>query len=115
LVHDIILFHPGRLRPRAFALHAYRDFSAGIETTVKAIVAHSYGPVENLRFEDRPDPIPSGGEVLIDVSAAAINYPDILVISGKYQVKPPLPFIPGKELAGTVAAYKCRMIRLNAR
>ena len=70
---------------------------------MKAIVANSFGPVENLRLEDRPDPTPSEGDVLIDVSAAAINYPDILVIGGKYQVKPPLPFIPGKELAGTVA------------
>ena len=71
---------------------------------MKAIIANSFGPVENLRIEDRPDPVPAAGQVLIDVAAAAVNYPDILVIGGKYQVKPPLPFIPGKELAGTVAA-----------
>jgi NADPH2:quinone reductase len=74
-----------------------------MRTPVKAIVANSFGPVQNLRLEERPAPVPSAGEVLIDVSAAAVNYPDILVIGGKYQVKPPLPFIPGKELAGTVA------------
>jgi NADPH:quinone reductase len=80
---------------------------------VKAIVANSFGPVETLRLEDRPDRVPSEEEVLIDVSAAAINYPDILVIEGKYQVKPPLPFIPGKELAGTVAAVGRNVTRFK--
>lgn len=49
-------------------------------------------------------PQPKSHEVIVDVSAAAINFPDLLVIQGKYQVKPPLPFTPGKEFVGTVSA-----------
>ena len=71
---------------------------------MKALVAHEFGPVDGLKVEDRPAPAPGPNEVLIDVAAAAINFPDVLVISGRYQIKPPLPFIPGKELAGTVTA-----------
>ena len=57
--------------------------------------------------------MPSAEQVLIDVAAAAVNYPDILVIGGKYQVKPPLPFIPGKELAGTVVAVGSGVTKLK--
>ena len=48
--------------------------------------------------------MPGKGQVVIDVKAAEINYPDILVISGQYQIKPPLPFAPGKAAAGIVSA-----------
>lgn len=71
---------------------------------MKAIVAHQFGPVGDLRIETLPDPVPRDGEVLIEVRAAALNFPDVLVIEGRYQVKPPLPFVPGKELSGLVAA-----------
>jgi NADPH2:quinone reductase len=69
---------------------------------MKALVAHQFGPVEGLRVEEFSSPKPSENQVLIDVAAAAINFPDVLVIAGRYQIKPPLPFVPGKELAGTV-------------
>ena len=71
---------------------------------MKALVARQFGPIDAIRMEELADPTPKDGEVLIDVSAAAVNFPDVLVVAGQYQVKPPLPFIPGKELAGVVRA-----------
>jgi NADPH2:quinone reductase len=67
-------------------------------------MCEAFGPIENLRVAERPSPMPGPGQVLIDVKAASINYPDTLMVQGLYQVKPPLPFTPGAELAGVVAA-----------
>ena len=71
---------------------------------MKALIVREHGPIENLLLEDVPDPVPGPGQVLIDVHAASINFPDLLVIGGTYQTLPPLPFSPGKDLAGEVAA-----------
>ncbi len=60
--------------------------------------------VEGLRWRELPTPEPGAGEVLVAVHAASLNFPDLLIIEGKYQVKPPLPFIPGSEFAGRVGA-----------
>ena len=69
-----------------------------------AIVCSEFGPVENLSIQELPDPAPSAGEVLIHVNAVGVNFPDALLVRGLYQVKPALPFTPGIECAGTVAA-----------
>jgi len=71
---------------------------------MRALVCNAYGPPESLRIETHPDPIPGDDEILIDVAAAGINFPDVLSIAGKYQVKTPPPFVAGNEAAGTVAA-----------
>ena len=71
---------------------------------MRALVCDAYGPPESLCIETRDDPVPGEGEVLVDVAAAGINFPDVLAIAGKYQVKTPTPFIPGNEAAGLVAA-----------
>lgn len=71
---------------------------------MRALVCNAYGPPESLCIETRDDPVPGEGEVLVDVAAAGINFPDVLAIAGKYQVKTPTPFIPGNEAAGLVAA-----------
>ncbi len=71
---------------------------------MRAIVANAIGSPEDLTIEDLPDPVPGPGEVLVDIKATAVNFPDLLVIEGKYQIIPPHPFSPGKEGAGTVAA-----------
>jgi NADPH2:quinone reductase len=62
------------------------------------------GQPEDLVLEEIPSPTPGTGEVLVNVHAAAVNFPDLLTIQGKYQFRPDLPFVPGKEGAGIVAA-----------
>lgn len=69
---------------------------------MKALLCKEYGPPENLVIEDVPAPALGDGEVRIRVRAAGVNYPDNLMIAGKYQVQPPLPFSPGFELAGEI-------------
>lgn len=71
---------------------------------MRAAVVEAFGPLENHRIGELPDPTPGPGEVVVDVRAADANFPDILVIEGRYQVKPPLPFAPGKAAAGVVSA-----------
>ncbi len=72
---------------------------------MQALIVREHGPLENLRLEEVPDPAaPGPGEVLVDVHAASVNFPDLLVIGGTYQILPPRPFSPGKDMAGVVAA-----------
>ncbi len=71
---------------------------------MRALVCNAYGPPESLVLEQRDDPVPGVGEVLVDIRAAGINFPDVLAIAGEYQVKTPPPFVPGGEAAGVVAA-----------
>jgi NADPH2:quinone reductase len=71
---------------------------------MKAIVCNAWGLPDTLVVEDLPDVIPGPGEVAIDVKAAGVNFPDVLIIQNKYQFKPALPFTPGSELAGIVRA-----------
>jgi NADPH2:quinone reductase len=71
---------------------------------MKAIVAHKWCEPRDLVLEDVAIPEPRGGQLLVKVQSAALNFPDILMVAGKYQVKPPLPFTPGFEVAGTVEA-----------
>ncbi len=69
---------------------------------MKAIVCNEFGPIEALTLEDRPEPVAGAGQVLIEVHAAGVNFPDGLMVRGEYQVKPPRPFTPGSEVAGIV-------------
>ncbi|WOD19930.1 NADPH:quinone oxidoreductase family protein [Paraburkholderia kirstenboschensis] len=69
---------------------------------MRAIRCNQYGPPESLAVENLPDLLPETGQVVIDVKAAAVNFPDVLIIENKYQFKPPLPFTPGSEVAGIV-------------
>ena len=71
---------------------------------MKAVLCKAFGPPESLVFEDVPAPVPGPGEAVITVKAASVNFPDVLIIENKYQLKPPLPFSPGSELAGFVKA-----------
>lgn len=70
---------------------------------MKALMCNEFGPIENLKLEEVPDPSPGEGQVLIDVKAASVNFPDVLVVQDLYQFKPELPFAPGNEVAGTIA------------
>ena len=70
---------------------------------MKAVVCRAFGPPESLTLEDVPVPrSPGPGDVRIAVRAAGLNFPDVLMVAGKYQVKPPFPFSPGMECAGVV-------------
>jgi NADPH2:quinone reductase len=71
---------------------------------MKAVLCRAFGPVSGLVLEDVPEPQPGPGEVLIRVAACAVNFADTLVVQGKYQTRPALPFSPGGEVAGVVAA-----------
>ena len=68
---------------------------------MRALVCKEYGPPDSLQIEQLQDPVAGQGEVLVEVAAAGINFPDVLAIAGKYQVKTPLPFVPGNEAAGS--------------
>ena len=69
---------------------------------MKAIICRAHGRPESLSFEDWPEPVPGPGEIVIEARAIGVNYPDLLVVAGTYQRLPPLPFVPGREVAGIV-------------
>ena len=71
---------------------------------MKAVLSKEVGGPETLVVEDVVAPVPGPGEVLIDVAACAINFPDTLIIRDLYQFKPERPFAPGGEIAGVVEA-----------
>ncbi|MEB3982887.1 NADPH:quinone oxidoreductase family protein [Mycobacterium sp. 663a-19] len=71
---------------------------------MRAVVCRAYGPPEDLVLTDVDEPVPGPGQLLVRVRAAAVNFPDVLFVAGKYQVKIPPPFIPGNEIAGEVLA-----------
>lgn len=60
--------------------------------------------VDALQWKELPTPQPKAGEVLVEIKAASLNFPDLLIVQNKYQMKPPLPFVPGSEYAGVIAA-----------
>lgn len=80
---------------------------------MKALVCHAFGPIDQLTVEQIPAPLPGPAQVLIDVHAASINFPDALMVQGLYQIKPPVPFVPGAELAGTIAAVGAKVTRFK--
>lgn len=69
---------------------------------MRAVLCKTWGGPDSLVVEDLPSLRAGADEVVVDVKAAGVNFPDVLMIQGKYQVKPPLPFTPGVELAGIV-------------
>ena len=71
---------------------------------MQALIVKEHGSLDKLTLGEFPDPKPGKSEVLVDVHAASVNFPDLLVIGGTYQNLPPRPFVPGKDLAGVVAA-----------
>jgi NADPH2:quinone reductase len=74
------------------------------DRAMRAVVVNAFGPADVVTIGTVPEPVPGEGEVLIEVRAAPVNYVDLVVISGKYQFTPPLPFVPGKGPAGIIAA-----------
>jgi NADPH2:quinone reductase len=81
---------------------------------MKAIQCVKWGMPDQLVLAELPLPQPRAGEVRIRVAAAGVNFPDALIVQKKYQIQPPLPFIPGTEVAGSVDAIGEGVSRLKA-
>lgn len=71
---------------------------------MKAVICEAWGQPDTLKVKELPDPQPGAGQVVIDVRAAGVNFPDVLIVQGKYQFKPALPFVPGSEVSGIIRA-----------
>ncbi len=71
---------------------------------MKALRSHTPGGPDTLTLDELPDPVAGKGELLVRVRACSINYPDVLIIEDKYQLRPPRPFAPGSEIAGEIEA-----------
>jgi NADPH:quinone reductase len=71
---------------------------------MRALICRQWGGVDRLVVGDMPVPLPADDEVLIRVKATAVNYADSIMVAGRYQTKPPLPFSPGLETAGVIEA-----------
>ena len=69
---------------------------------MRAVRCHAFGPVGHLALEDIPSPSPGPHQAVVTIKAAAVNFPDTLMVQGKYQIKPEVPFTPGGEYAGIV-------------
>ena len=69
--------------------------------------------VDALNWKELPTPVPQAGQVLIEIKAASLNFPDLLIVQNKYQMKPPLPFVPGSEYAGVVRAVGAGVTQLQ--
>jgi NADPH2:quinone reductase len=80
---------------------------------MRAVICHAWGAVESLKVEEVAAPVPAADEVLIDVRATSVNYADSIMVAGKYQTRPPLPFSPGLETAGVVAACGAQVTRFR--
>jgi NADPH2:quinone reductase len=73
-------------------------------SAVRALLCRSFAPLDQLTVEELPDPVAGPGQVVVDVEAAGANFVDALLVQGLYQIKPPLPFTPGMEVAGRVSS-----------
>ncbi len=71
---------------------------------MRAVVCNELGPPSALVVETVADPVPGPGQLLVEVAAAGVNFVDGLFVQGRYQIKPPVPFVAGSEVAGTVVA-----------
>jgi NADPH2:quinone reductase len=80
---------------------------------MRAVICHAWGAVESLKVEEVAAPVPAADQVLIEVRATSVNYADSIMVAGKYQTRPPLPFSPGLETAGVVAACGAQVTRFR--
>ncbi|MDB6001569.1 MAG: NADPH:quinone oxidoreductase, partial [Rhizobacter sp.] len=80
---------------------------------MKAILCKRYGPPDTLVLEEVPDLVPGPQQVVIEVHAAGVNFPDTLIIQGTYQFKPDLPFSPGGEVAGVIKRVGAEVTHLR--
>lgn len=81
---------------------------------MRGVVVRAFGPLESHKLEEVAVPEPGAEEVLIDVHAIGVNFPDTLMMQGLYQTKPPCPFVPGRDAAGVVTRTGSRVTRVKA-
>jgi NADPH2:quinone reductase len=81
---------------------------------MRAVVCEEWGGPELLVVKELPDPVAGPGEVVVRIQAAGVNFPDVIIIQKKYQLQPPLPFIPGAEFAGEVISLGDGVTSLKA-
>jgi NADPH2:quinone reductase len=80
---------------------------------MRAALVENFGPPNSLVTGEAPDPVAGPGQVLVEVAAAGVNFPDVMVVAGTYQILPERPFSPGKEVAGTVRAVGAGVDRIG--
>ena len=80
---------------------------------MRGVVINEFGPVDSHKVEDIPDLVPGPDEVVIDVHAIGVNFPDSLMVQGLYQTKPERPFTPGRDAAGVISAVGENVARLK--
>jgi NADPH2:quinone reductase len=80
---------------------------------MRAVLCKAFGPPDSLVVEEIESPSPGAGDVVVSVKAAGVNFPDVLIIENKYQLKPPLPFSPGSELSGIVKSIGDGVTNVN--
>ena len=71
---------------------------------MKAFLCKEFGPVDSHKVEEIEDPVAGPGQVVVDIKATGISFPDVLIVQGLYQFKPPFPFSPGSEISGIVSS-----------
>ncbi|HXF55193.1 MAG TPA: NADPH:quinone oxidoreductase family protein [Hyphomicrobiaceae bacterium] len=81
---------------------------------MRAVIVREFGPIANAALEEVPEPVAGTGEALVEIHAAPVNFADLLTIAGKYQVRPKLPFTPGRSPAGIVRAVGAGVKDLQA-
>lgn len=81
---------------------------------MKAIVCERHGPPSNLVLKELPTLIPAPDEVIVSIKACSINFPDTLIIQGKYQFQPDLPFIPGSDISGIIKVVGSKVTKYQA-
>lgn len=80
---------------------------------MKAIICNAFGPLEQLCYGEHPTPVAAAGQVLINIKAVGVNFPDGLLVEGRYQAKPDFPFVPGGEFSGEIAALGEGVVQRN--
>lgn len=80
---------------------------------MRAVVVHEFGPIHSQQIEEWPEPKIGDHDVLIDVKAIGLNYPDTLMLQGKYQTRPERPFVPGRDASGVVLAIGSKVTRVK--
>ena len=80
---------------------------------MKAIVCNDFGPIKNIKYMDVENPKIDNESVLINVKSVGVNFPDGLLVQGKYQLKPETPFIPGMEVSGEIIELGSKVVDLS--